>query len=80
MHTSIEKMKIIQPRGYERPKLPFLSPVRERGAAQKGDETFPQPVVTIDDLEVLAQQLLEGIKILKFYKYPLAVRRGVKQP
>ena len=58
MHTSIEKLKIIQPGGYERPKLRFLSPVRERGAAQKGDETFHQLVVTIDDLEILAQQLL----------------------
>ena len=80
MHISIEKMKIIQPGGYERPKLRFLSPVQERGEVQKDDKTFPQPVVTIDDLEVLAKQLLAGIEILKSYKYPLAIRRGVKRP
>jgi hypothetical protein len=58
-------MKIIQPGGYERPKLRFLLPVRERGEAHKGDEIFPQPVVTIDDLEALAQQLLTVIEIKK---------------
>jgi hypothetical protein len=76
--TSIDKTKIMQPGGYERPKMPFLSATQERGEGQTGSETISQPIVTIDDLEALAQQLLAGIEILKSYKYPLAVRRGVK--
>jgi hypothetical protein len=41
-------------------------------------EKAAQPVVTIDDLEVLAEQLVAAIRILKTYKYPLSVRRGGK--
>jgi hypothetical protein len=73
----IAKSKMIQPEGYKRPQIPFLSPVKE---IQKGSEPYSQLIVTIDDLEALAQQLLAGIKVLKSYKYPLAVRRGVKRP
>jgi len=77
--TSIDKTKIIQPGGNERPKLPFLSATQKRGESQADSEPFSQPIVTIDDLEALAQRLLAGIEILKSYKYPLAVRRGVKR-
>jgi hypothetical protein len=76
-HNMIVKSKMIQPEGYKRPKTPFMSPVKE---TPKGNESYSRPVVTIDDLEALAQQLLAGIEVLKSYKYPLAVRRGVKRP
>ena len=41
-------------------------------------EKITQPVVTIDDLEILAEQLVAAIRILKTYKYPLSLRRGGK--
>ena len=41
-------------------------------------EKTAQPVVTIDDLEILAEQLVAAIRILKTYKYPLSLRRGGK--
>jgi hypothetical protein len=60
--------------------------VKGRGCRESNDRHLPfapsqpstQPVITIDDLEVLAVQLLAHIQILKTYKYPLSVRRGVK--
>ena len=42
------------------------------------EEKTGQPVVTIDDLEILAEQLVAAIRILKTYKYPLSLRRGGK--
>ena len=42
------------------------------------EEKTAQPVVTIDDLEILAEQLVAAIRILKTYKYPLSLRRGDK--
>ena len=42
------------------------------------EEKNSQPVVTIDDLEILAEQLVAAIQILKTYKYPLSLRRGGK--
>ena len=41
-------------------------------------EKTAQPVVTIDDLEILVEQLVAAIRILKTYKYPLSLRKGGK--
>lgn len=46
--------------------------------AEKSLEINSQPVVTIDDLEALAEKLVAAIQILKTYKYPLSLRRGAK--
>lgn len=48
-----------------------------RGKYVNGENPI-QPVVTIDDLEKMAQQLLASIRIFKTYKYPLSLRRGIK--
>jgi hypothetical protein len=77
--TNIDNTKMIKPQGCWEPKTPCLSPARERGVALVVDLSIRQPVVTIDDLEAQAEKLLAGIQILKSYKYPLAVRRGVKR-
>jgi len=36
------------------------------------------PIITIDDLHNIAQQLVNGLRKLGEYQYPLAIRRGVK--
>lgn len=64
--------KIIQPGGAPEPILPFPVLPREE------ENGICQPVVTIDDLETLAEKLLTEIRTIKSYKYPLAVRRGVR--
>jgi hypothetical protein len=73
-----EDPKKLQSGTQERPELLFSSLAQRRGEARKANEAIIQPVVTIDDLEALAQKLLAGIVVLKSYKYPLAIRRGVK--
>ena len=35
-------------------------------------------LVTIDDLQDIAQALIQGLHALAEYKYPLAIRKGVK--
>ena len=78
--TNIDNTKIFKPQGCGDPKTPYLSLVRERRTTSPDDHPTRQPIVTIDDLEALAEKLLAEIQILKSYKYPLAVRRGVKLP
>ena len=36
------------------------------------------PIITIDDLHNIAQLLVNGLRKLWEYQYPLAIRRGVK--
>ena len=36
------------------------------------------PIITIDDLHNIAQLLVNGLRKLGEYPYPLAIRRGVK--
>ena len=36
------------------------------------------PIITIDDLHNIAQLLVNGLRKLGEYQYPLAIRRGVK--
>jgi DNA-binding IclR family transcriptional regulator len=78
MHMSIGKTLNVNQRGFGKSNLSFLSPVREQEKSSPGDEPSVQPVVTIDDLETLAKQLLAGIERLKSYRHPLALRRGFK--
>ena len=37
-----------------------------------------EPIVTIDDLEQIAEVLHKGLQALGNYKYPLAIRKGVR--
>lgn len=37
------------------------------------------PLITIDDLQQTAKHLVEGLRKLGEYKYPLAIRRGFRK-
>ena len=41
------------------------------------DRPKAEPLVTLDDLTVKAQELVEGLQKLSTYRHPLAIRRGV---
>ena len=70
----IDQTKNVNLRGYGEPISGSLPLGQSRG------ENLPpsQPVITIDDLEALSAKLLTEIRIFKSYKYPMAVRRGVR--
>ena len=74
----IDKTKNINLRGYGEPIMGSLTHDQSGEEGISNIEPPIQPVVTIDDLESLAEQLLTNIRILKTYKYPLGIRRGVK--
>jgi hypothetical protein len=68
----------IKLRGCSEPISDPLSPDQRRVEDVAELQPPSQPIVTIDDLENLAEKLLAEIRIFKSYKYPLDVRRGVK--
>jgi len=72
------KAENVNVRGCGEPILEPLYPDQKRVEEAVESQPLSQPVVTIDDLETLAEKLLAEIRVFKSYKYPLDVRRGVK--
>lgn len=65
---------MIQPGEYQKSKTTCLPQTVVLPSADKlGFSKF----VTIDDIENMAKNLLINIEVLKSYKYPLAVRKGI---
>jgi hypothetical protein len=50
--------------------------MEENRESKSGNELVRRPIITIDDLAKMAEDLLIGILQLSEYKYPLDIRRG----
>ena len=74
----IDKTQNVNSRGCDEPISGSLPPGQDSEKGVCNIKPPSQPVVTIDDLETLSNKLLAEIRIFKSYKYPMAVRRGVK--